>query len=41
MIISQRLSVTHGAVYLAFRKHDVQHGAVEILKRVGHASSWA
>lgn len=41
MIISQRLRVTHGAVYLAFRKHDAQHGAVEILKRARRASSWA
>jgi hypothetical protein len=39
MIIAQRLGVTHGAVYLAFRKHDARHSTVEILKWVQRSSS--
>ena len=32
-IISKRLGVTQGAVYLAFRKHDAQHGTEGIPKQ--------
>lgn len=40
-VIAQRLGVSHGAIYLALRKHDAQHGAQEILKRARRAPSWA
>lgn len=39
-IIALRLGVSHGAIYHALRKHDAQHSAQEILKRVRCAPLW-
>ncbi len=39
-IIAKRLGVTTGAVYIAFRKYDVEHSMQENLRQVRRASCW-